>query len=57
MVKELLKVVWSLLSKLSSETKNFIIIALFFIISVMSINGLGKRIVDDVTKSTIELRS
>ena len=57
MVIELLRKVWSFLSKLSPDLKNLIIIVLFFIVSIMSFNGLGKRIVDDVAKSTIELRS
>ena len=57
MVIELLRKVWSFLSKLSPDLKNLIIIVLFFIVSVMSFNGLGKRLVDDVAKSTIELRS
>ena len=57
MVIELLRKVWSFLSKLSPDLKNLVIIILFFIISIISINGLGKKIVNDVAKSTIELRS
>lgn len=57
MVLDLFTKLYSLVSQLSSNTKNLIIVVMFFVISIMAYEDLGNRIVDDTIKTTLELKT
>lgn len=57
MIIDLFSKLYSFVSKLSSDTKNLLIIIMFFIISITAYEDLGKKIVDDTVRTTIELKS
>lgn len=56
MILEILSKVYSFISGLGSNTKNLIIIIMFFIISILSYKDMGDRILDGSAKYNIELK-
>lgn len=56
MILDFFSKLYSIVSGLSSDTKNIIIIGMFFIISVLAYEDIGDRIVKDTVKTTIEMK-
>lgn len=57
MILDFFSKLYSFISRLHSDTKNLIIIVLFFALSVLAYEDLGDRIVNNTVKTTIELKA
>lgn len=56
MILDFLQKLYTFVSKLSSDTKNFVIIIMFFIISILAYEDLGDKIAKQTVQTSVETK-